>query len=92
MQISASPIHGRNQWPVQLPAFDDALRGYIQSMLGLGAALMEGEGPAAASTTDPVSFWKPTLYMAGQQCQRRCAAHALQMPCSTVQAQLTAVW
>ena len=45
VQISASPIHGHNQWPVQLPAFDNALRSYIQSMLSLGAMLMEGEGP-----------------------------------------------
>ena len=66
MQISASPIHGHNQWPVQLPAFDDALRSYIQSMLGLGAMLMEGEGPAVVrpQTWGPL---EPALYMAGQR-------------------------
>lgn len=77
MQIAASPIHGHNQWPVQLPAFDDALRGYIQSMLGLGAVLMEGEDPAAECTTD-LGSW----YMAGQQCQRWSAASTLHMSCS----------
>ena len=77
MQISASPIHGQNQWPVQLPAFDDALRGYIQSMLGLGAVLMEGEAPAAESAIH-LGF----LYMAGQQCQSiccTCSANVLQL-------------
>eukprot|EP00891_Asterochloris_glomerata_P003840 jgi/Astpho2/3840/e_gw1.00062.83.1_t len=58
LQIAASPIHGHNQWPVQLPAFDDALRGYIQSMLGLGAVLMEGIA---------LALGLPRQYFAGQR-------------------------
>ena len=38
-----SPVHGRNQWPRQLPDFDAALRKHIASCLTLGQALMRGE-------------------------------------------------
>ncbi|KAK9863028.1 hypothetical protein WJX84_009657 [Apatococcus fuscideae] len=37
-----SPIHGSNQWPSQLPAFDRALRGYLDTMLYLGSTIMRG--------------------------------------------------
>ncbi|KAK9804233.1 hypothetical protein WJX72_002642 [[Myrmecia] bisecta] len=40
--LPASPIHGPNQWPVQRPAFDQLLRLYLNSMLGLGSSLMRG--------------------------------------------------
>lgn len=39
----SSPIHGPNQWPTQLPAFDTALREHIDSMLHLGQHLMRGQ-------------------------------------------------
>lgn len=40
--LPASPIHGPNQWPTQLPSFDTALRDYISNMLHLGQHLMRG--------------------------------------------------
>lgn len=41
-QLSPSPVHGLNQWPHQLPAFDSVLRQYIDEMMGVGAAIMRG--------------------------------------------------
>ncbi|CAD7700651.1 unnamed protein product [Ostreobium quekettii] len=38
----ASPIHGRNQWPHQLPSFEAILRTYIESMLTLSAKIARG--------------------------------------------------
>jgi hypothetical protein len=40
----SSRIHGPNQWPSQLPAFEATTRAYVQRMLGLGHALMRGGG------------------------------------------------
>jgi len=37
-----SPLHGGNQWPSQLPAFEAALRRHVASCLRLGQALMRG--------------------------------------------------
>ena len=37
-----SPLHAANQWPAQRPSFDAALRSYVQHMLGVGRALMQG--------------------------------------------------
>ena len=37
-----SPIHGPNQWPSQLPAFEDALRRYLDTMLQLGSTILQG--------------------------------------------------
>ncbi|KAI3426983.1 hypothetical protein D9Q98_006927 [Chlorella vulgaris] len=39
--MPASPIHGRNPWP-QTPAFQAALRAYVDECLGLGAAILRG--------------------------------------------------
>ncbi|KAL4855396.1 putative 2-oxoglutarate-dependent dioxygenase [Chlorella vulgaris] len=39
--LPASPIHGRNPWP-QTPAFQAALRAYVDECLGLGAAILRG--------------------------------------------------
>ena len=49
--MSQSPLHGPNQWPSQLPAFDTSLRRYIDSMLGVGAAVMRGA--LLGSLSDP---------------------------------------
>jgi len=40
--LSASPIHGRNQWPHQDAAFEAQLRAYIASMTQLGRVIMTG--------------------------------------------------
>lgn len=40
--LPASPVHGLNQWPVQVPNFAHLLRAYIEACLGLGAAMMRG--------------------------------------------------
>eukprot|EP00879_Flechtneria_rotunda_P014144 GHRR01014776.1.p1 GENE.GHRR01014776.1~~GHRR01014776.1.p1 ORF type:complete len:305 (+),score=54.31 GHRR01014776.1:944-1858(+) len=38
----ASPIHGPNQWPCQVPGFTPILMDYIHHMQRLGAALLRG--------------------------------------------------
>ena len=38
----ASPVHGRNQWPRQAPAFEAALQQYISGCLSIGQAVMRG--------------------------------------------------
>eukprot|EP00877_Chromochloris_zofingiensis_P001590 jgi/Chrzof1/11431/Cz05g36140.t1 len=40
--LPASPIHGTNQWPYHLPAFDASLRRYLDSMRHLGAHVLRG--------------------------------------------------
>lgn len=37
-----SPLHGQNPWPSQISGFADALKTYIRSMQGLGAAILKG--------------------------------------------------
>ncbi|KAK9819032.1 hypothetical protein WJX74_007795 [Apatococcus lobatus] len=37
-----SPIHGPNQWPSQLPAFESGLRRYLDTMLQLGSTILRG--------------------------------------------------
>ena len=39
---SASPVHGRNQWPHHSPVFETALRQYISGCLSIGQAVMRG--------------------------------------------------
>jgi hypothetical protein len=40
--LQASPLHGLNQWPSQLPSFETVLRAYVSSCLTLGANLLRG--------------------------------------------------
>ncbi|KIY99545.1 hypothetical protein MNEG_8416 [Monoraphidium neglectum] len=40
--LPPSPIHGPNLWPSQSPAFEAALRSYINGCLTLGSALLRG--------------------------------------------------
>ena len=42
MMQSASPVHGQNQWPHQIPAFEAVLRQYISGCLSIGQAVMRG--------------------------------------------------
>ena len=39
---SASPVHGRNQWPHHSPVFEAVLRQYISGCLSIGQAVMRG--------------------------------------------------
>ena len=54
---AASPVHGRNQWPHHCPAFEAALRQYIDGCLHIGQAVMRGQ---------PCSLWP--LYIPFQPC------------------------
>ncbi|CAL8466051.1 g5587 [Coccomyxa elongata] len=65
----ASPLHGRNQWPVQRPSFDTSLQQYADACLGVGQAIMRGialglglpgdyfESPEGGGTTAESSYW-----------------------------------
>ncbi|CAK0785938.1 hypothetical protein CVIRNUC_009151 [Coccomyxa viridis] len=67
--MAASPVHGRNQWPHHCPAFEGALRQYIDGCLHIGQAVMRGiarglglqpgyfETAKGGSTTADSSYW-----------------------------------
>ena len=52
-----SPIHGPNQWPRQLPAFDGALRQYLDTMLQLGSTILRGDNLQGHNCK--THFWLP---------------------------------
>lgn len=41
-RVRASKLHGQNQWPDSRPSFTRALKEYVDTMDGLGKAVMQG--------------------------------------------------
>ena len=64
---AASPVHGRNQWPHHCPAFEGALRQYIDGCLHIGQAVMRGR---LSSLCPPHRPFQPChIYCLGEKWQ-----------------------